>query len=286
MKKKTMILLTAVLCASVGALVMFLNRPYKPVSFTVDGDQWSAKTVDGGSLLLELHNDNKSREWSIVSEPETFVSDYHNIAENISEFHIIALEDGNGEMVFQCVKDDGSADMYTLGLSISRHQKTNLQIDSITFKISGCLKQGMEEKLTETAKEPRKIGNAQGNLQGMAIYSSCPFVHEDSQWELQIYVQEDMLIDGELTMDDSCRFLIQAVSGEDSYVFLDEMIQLGIPEAGIWEDEQEKMHIVLRDVRTARYKVSDFVFNPEEKKFIGSDVLDGEGINYIGTTGK
>ena len=104
MKKKTMILLTAVLCASVGALVMFLNRPYKPVSFTVDGDQWSAKTVDGGSLLLELHNDNKSREWSIVSEPETFVSDYHNIAENISEFHIIALEDGNGEMVFQCVK--------------------------------------------------------------------------------------------------------------------------------------------------------------------------------------
>jgi len=52
------------------------------------------------------------------------------------------------------------------------------------------------------------------------------------------------------------------------------------------EDEQEKMHIVLRDVRTARYKVSDFVFNPEEKKFIGSDVLDGEGINYIGTTGK
>ena len=54
----------------------------------------------------------------------------------------------------------------------------------------------------------------------------------------------------------------------------------------IFEDEQEKMHIVLRDVRTARYKVSDFVFNPEEKKFIGSDVLDGEGINYIGTTGK
>ena len=129
-----------------------------------------------------------------MSEPETFVNDYHNIAENISEFHIIALEDGNGEMVFQCVKDDCSTDMYTLGLSISRHQKTNLQIDSITFKISGCLKQGMEEKLTETAKEPRKIGNAQGNLQGMAIYSSCPFVHEDSQWELQIYVQELSLI--------------------------------------------------------------------------------------------
>ncbi|MFR4784846.1 MAG: hypothetical protein ACLUAR_19950 [Pilosibacter sp.] len=82
MKKKTMILLTVVLCAPVGALVMSLNRPYKPVSFTVDGDQWSAKTVDGGSSAAGiLHNDNKSREWSIVSEPETFVSDYLNIAE-------------------------------------------------------------------------------------------------------------------------------------------------------------------------------------------------------------
>ena len=40
----------------------------------------------------------------------------------------------------------------------------------------------------------------------------------------------------------------------------------------IFEDEQEKMHIVLRDVRTARYKVSDFVFNPEEKKFIGRNI--------------
>ena len=36
MKKKTMILLTAVLCASVGALVMFLNRPYKPVSLSME----------------------------------------------------------------------------------------------------------------------------------------------------------------------------------------------------------------------------------------------------------
>lgn len=189
-------------------------------------------------------------------------------------------------MVFQCVKDDGSTDMYTLGLSISRHQKTNLQIDSITFKISGCLKQGMEEKLTEQRKNRGKSGMRKEIYKEWRSIPSCPFVHEDSQWELQIYVQEDMLIDGELTMDDSCRFLIQAVSGEDSYVFLDEMIQLGIPEADIWEDEQEKMHIVLRDVRTARYKVSDFVSIQEEKKFIGSDVLDGEGINYIGTTGK
>lgn len=85
------------------------------------------------SKLLELNNDNKSKEWSIVSETETFANDYHNITENISEFHIIALNDGNGEMVFQCTKDD-SADKYILELSISRHQKTCLQTDSIYFK--------------------------------------------------------------------------------------------------------------------------------------------------------
>ena len=133
MKKKVIIVLAGVVCVAAGAAAMFLNRPYKPRSFVTDGDNWSAQVVDGGSLLLELSNDNKSKEWSIVLEPETFASDYHNITENISEFHIIALNDGNGEMVFQCTKD-GSADKYILELSISRHQKTYLQIDSISFK--------------------------------------------------------------------------------------------------------------------------------------------------------
>ena len=76
------------------------------------------------------------KEWSITLEPEIFVSDYHNIAGTISEFHIIALNDGNGEMIFQCTNDDGSIDKYILELSISRHLKKYLQIDSISFKKS------------------------------------------------------------------------------------------------------------------------------------------------------
>ena len=130
------------------------------------------------------------------------------------------------------------------------------------------------------------MAETEENLEGMALYSSCPFVYEDSEWELQTFVREDMLIDGELAMDDSGHFLIQAISGEESYVFLDETIQLGVPEADVWVDDQNKMHIVIRDVRTARYRVTDFVFDSEEKTFIGTDVLSGEGINYIGTTGK
>ena len=145
-----------------------------------------------------------------------------------------------------------------------------------------------EEKIEESAEvsETWKIRSVKENLEGMALYSSCPFVYEDSEWQLQTFVREDMLIGDELAMDDSGQFLIQAISGEDSYVFLDETIQLGIPEADVWIDDQNKMHIVIRDVRTARYRVTDYIFDSEEKTFSGKDVLSGEGINYMGTTGK
>ena len=134
MKKKRFILFVLVLIITVGAAAIILTRPYKATSFVVDGDDWSATVVDGSSVLLNLNNDSKSKEWSITLEPEAFASDYHNILENVTEFHIIALSDGADEMVFQCTKDDGSTARYILALSISRHQKTRLQIDSVSFK--------------------------------------------------------------------------------------------------------------------------------------------------------
>ena len=132
MKKKQFTIFALVIIA-VGVAALILNRPYKSTSFVVDGDNWSATVIDGSSVLLDLNNDSNSESWSIASEPDTFVSDYHNILENIAEFHIIALNDGRGEMVFQCTKDNGSTTRYILALSISRHQKTHLQIDSISF---------------------------------------------------------------------------------------------------------------------------------------------------------
>ena len=192
---------------------------------------------------------------------------------------------------------------------MKKHLMIALLAASLSFTISGCQKQetketveiiveteeneaetlkNKEEKIEESAEvsETWKIRSVKENLEGMALYSSCPFVYEDSEWQLQTFVREDMLIGDELAMDDSGQFLIQAISGEDSYVFLDETIQLGIPEADVWIDDQNKMHIVIRDVRTARYRVTDYIFDSEEKTFSGKDVLSGEGINYIGTTGK
>lgn len=182
---------------------------------------------------------------------------------------------------------------------------------SFSISLSGCQKQGeksteenrIEAGNTETVQsetgvpeesqatekdlaEPIEAGISEGNLEGKALYSECPFVYGDSEWKLQTFVPEDMLIDGELAMDDRVNFLIQAVCGKESYVLFDEMVQIGVPEADVFIDQQEQLHIILRDVRTAKYRVTDFAYDAENKKFIGKDVLNEDAINYIGTTGR
>ena len=142
------------------------------------------------------------------------------------------------------------------------------------------------EEAEKDLAEPIEAGISEGNLEGKALYSECPFVYGDSEWKLQTFVPEEMLIDGELAMDDRVNFLIQAVCGEESYVLFDEMVQIGVPEADVFIDQQEQLHIILRDVRTAKYRVTDFVYDAENKKFIGKDALNEDAINYIGTTGR
>ena len=182
---------------------------------------------------------------------------------------------------------------------------------SFSFSLSGCQKQGeksteenrIEAGITETVQpetgvpeesqatekdlaEPIEVGISEGNLEGKALNAECPFVYGDSEWKLQTFVPEDMLIDGELAMDDRVNFLIQAVCGEESYVLFDEMVHIGVPVADVFIDQQEQLHIILRDVRTAKYRVTDFVYDAENKKFIGKDALNEDAINYIGSKGR
>lgn len=176
----------------------------------------------------------------------------------------------------------------------------------LVLSASGCGEQGpaqtdaagarMAESSVETTENtplPAKeqtpmlcIEPTQPGADGLTRYAFCPFSFEGAEWELQTCVSEEMLLDGELVLDDSGRFRVQAVCGENTYVLLDEEVQLGVPEADVWVDQQERLHLVLRDVRTARYRVTDFVYDAETGAFAGQDVVDGEGINYIGTTGR
>ena len=133
MKKKLSLIISLVIVAVMVVVVIALNRPYKPTSFVTDGDIFSATVENGDTLLLNLKNDNKIVEWSITQTPKNYASDYSTVTESVTEFHIIAMDAGEGTMGFQCALNDGTVEQYELTLSISRHQKTHLQIDSVSF---------------------------------------------------------------------------------------------------------------------------------------------------------
>ena len=132
-KKRSVILAIAVIVI-VAVTAIVTNQPYKPTAFAVDGENYSAMCGDGGSLLLDLNNANNSKEWSITQTPDCYASDYDVKTETVSEFHIIALSEGEGIMKFQCVNEDGTTENYELTLSISRHKKTHLQISFVSFE--------------------------------------------------------------------------------------------------------------------------------------------------------
>ena len=135
---------------------------------------------------------------------------------------------------------------------------------------------GKEEKMivepAENSQEP----------EGMTLYTSLPFFCGENEWELRMYVTEGMVIDGELALDDLCRFQIRAVSGEKVYILFDEQVQLGVPASDVWTDTDNQLHIVIRDVRTARYRITDYIYNQENQQFEGRFVMDYDGINYWG----
>lgn len=118
---------------------------------------------------------------------------------------------------------------------------------------------------------------------GMTLYSSLSFFSDENEWLLQTFVPEGSLDGQTLLLDDSCHFYIRAVSGENAYIFLDEQIQLGVPEADVWTDPEDNLHIAIRDVRTARYQITDYVYVPAENSFYGTDLIAQDGINFWGT---
>lgn len=159
--------------------------------------------------------------------------------------------------------------------------------------LSGCKAQGAYEPAPTVAASSAAVelplGKLEGNPEGMALYASCSFQYGGRDWAVESYVPADMLLDGELLLDDGCRFLLRAVclskqALPEGAVLLDERVQLGVPAADVWVDEQEQLHVTLRDVRTACYQVTDYVYRPERHAMVGSTVLDASGINYLGTT--
>ena len=156
--------------------------------------------------------------------------------------------------------------------------------------LSGCKAQRSYEPAPSVAAPSvtaleQPFRQMSGNPDGMALYSACTFSYGGQDWAVESYVPAELMLDGELMLDDSCHFLLRVVSGsQDAAVLLDEQVQLGAPAADVWVDGQEQLHVTLRDVRTACYQVTDYVYRPERHAMVGSTVLDASGINYVGTT--
>lgn len=141
----------------------------------------------------------------------------------------------------------------------------------------------LQEFSEEIPEGQREISAEKRTLEGMEPYGTIAFSHGEENWELGLYVQEDMVEDGELMLDDSCHFVIQAETAEGAYVLLDEKIQLGVPEADVWMDTENRLHITVRDTRTALYEIRDYVYQEETRVFTERVILEEEGINYLGT---
>ncbi len=141
----------------------------------------------------------------------------------------------------------------------------------------------LQEFSEEIPEGQREISAEKRTLEGMEPYGTIAFSHGEENWELGLYVQEDMVEDGELMLDDSCHFVIQAETEEGAYVLLDEKIQLGVPEADVWMDTDNRLHITVRDTRTALYEICDYVYQEETRVFTERVILEEEGINYLGT---
>ena len=124
-----------------------MNRGYVGESFALDGEGWSAN-VTGDEMTLDLpSNPSTGYSWVVTEKTKVFATDDNQfIAENgeevlagaggITQFHIAALKEGVGTMTLQYKQDweGGQVDgTYDLTLTVSRHHKKYLQIDSVRF---------------------------------------------------------------------------------------------------------------------------------------------------------
>lgn len=122
--------------------------------------------------------------------------------------------------------------------------------------------------------------------ENMTLYSSCPFSFDNEEWQLCLYVQAELVIDGSLALDDRCAFLIRAEKGDGAYTLFEDIVQLGVPAGDVWMDLENRIHIAIRDVRSARYQVTEYVYDGEADAFYGQRVVDQDGVNYIGSVGE
>lgn len=274
------------------------NPVQEETALTVETDEtFEGKESTKIYTLVSEETDLPLPTLTLDQEEGTFSFSY----DVLSSYLAVGTYETNGDKV-ELTTEDGkfhytfySADEDTLRFSADESSDVQLTDNRIGAVITDGTVFSAEGKTNEaetsgaetesSGKEEKMIVEPAENSQepeGMTLYTSLPFFCGEDEWELRMYVTEGMVIDGELALDDLCRFQIRAVSGEKVYILFDEQVQLGVPASDVWTDTDNQLHIVIRDVRTARYRITDYVYNQENQQFEGRFVMDYDGINYWG----
>lgn len=122
-------------CVAVG--VFFMTNPlFKPYSFVMDGEVFSAEVINGEEMKLIFLPMDESSTWQVTGNPNIFVNDdsstYLEADKKYTELHFTALGSGNGYTTIQHIAADGSNDFnYELKMVIKRHGK-HLQIEEVS----------------------------------------------------------------------------------------------------------------------------------------------------------
>ena len=194
-----------------------------------------------------------------------------------------ALESCSAEDYFQPEKWSGLDLVQAVTVRFSEYPG-EMMIQPEDMEEGGYIEEGPEAPQPEEAA-PEKVHLKAGTKapEGMTLYRSCPFMFEEEEWQLRLYVQEDMVLDGELLLDDRASFLIRAEREKGGYTLFEDTVQLGVPAADVWIDLENRLHITVRDVRTARYQIRDYQYDPAEDTFSARNMTDWDGINLIGS---
>ena len=111
-------------------------------------------------------------------------------------------------------------------------------------------------------------------------YDSTCFYFGDEEWFLDIYTSAPYGSDGYYEFDDQNRFYIRARYNEDQFVLFDDQVQLGFPEIDVYDDGKW-LHIVMTDIRTASFSITDYSFLMDDYYFTKNELVNATGINYM-----
>ena len=170
----------------------------------------------------------------------------------------------------------------------SVEQETSAAQETSVNQETGLMAAESGETSQEVQEIPELAVRREENVppENMTLYSSCPFSFDNEEWQLCLYVQAELVIDGSLALDDRCAFLIRAEKGDGAYTLFEDIVQLGVPAGDVWMDLETRLQIAIRDIRSARYQVTEYVYDGEADAFYGQRVVDQDGVNYIGSVGE